>query len=357
MGSRGGPEGGSEGGPEAQVSDQGRTLAMSTAVRWSGGYCLPSATSSPPFSCTCTPHRHHTPPSGQSAARTHGSIGGWSRRHLTVEVRRFRFRGASIVVLLHHGVELPSLALLHELVVVRHVLQPRLQRGGVFVVLLRVLPPQHRQEGGRARVALLALQRAGSEGGQRGSRGNPGEIEWSSVDACEPQNPTRSEEYQRHLQGVFYSTRGPKTPKTLVTNVVNTQDSQEQAPGSEGVQRGSRGGPEEVQRGFRWGSEGVQMGFRGGADGVQRGFRWGPEAVTPASRPSPCGEGAQRGSLAGRSQLSGGCGGAFDDFVPSSIRSLCVTLGHYEGVNFGHHEHAVVLDVLVREWLCAVIYW
>ena len=52
----------------------------------------------------------------------------------------------------------------------------------------------------------------------------------SSVDAREPQNPTKSEEYQRHLQGALYSTRGAQTSKTLVTNVVNIQDSQEQAP-------------------------------------------------------------------------------------------------------------------------------
>eukprot|EP00976_Prorocentrum_cordatum_P012061 242351-Prorocentrum_minimum.AAC.2 len=48
----------------------------------------------------------------------------------------------------------------------------------------------------------------------------------SSLDAREPQNPTKSEEYRRHLQGVLCSTRGAHTSKTLVTNVVNTQDSQ-----------------------------------------------------------------------------------------------------------------------------------
>eukprot|EP00976_Prorocentrum_cordatum_P105837 1194338-Prorocentrum_minimum.AAC.3 len=41
---------------------------------------------------------------------------------------------------------------------------------------------------------------------------------------------TKSEEHQRHLQGVWYSTPGAQTSKTLVTNVVNTQDSQEQLP-------------------------------------------------------------------------------------------------------------------------------
>eukprot|EP00959_Pyramimonas_sp_CCMP1952_P031244 654875-Pyramimonas_sp.AAC.1 len=46
----------------------------------------------------------------------------------------------------------------------------------------------------------------------------------SSVDAREPQHLTKtlkSEEYQKHLQGVLYSTRGSQTSKTLVTNVVN----------------------------------------------------------------------------------------------------------------------------------------
>eukprot|EP00976_Prorocentrum_cordatum_P095062 1190029-Prorocentrum_minimum.AAC.3 len=39
-----------------------------------------------------------------------------------------------------------------------------------------------------------------STGVQRGSKG----ICWSSLDARKPQNPTKSEEYQKHLQGVFY---------------------------------------------------------------------------------------------------------------------------------------------------------
>eukprot|EP00976_Prorocentrum_cordatum_P113231 1195668-Prorocentrum_minimum.AAC.3 len=48
-----------------------------------------------------------------------------------------------------------------------------------------------------------------------------------------PQNPTKSEEYQRRLQGVSYSTAqaGHRRPKRGVANVANTQDShQEQAP-------------------------------------------------------------------------------------------------------------------------------
>eukprot|EP00976_Prorocentrum_cordatum_P057810 1164981-Prorocentrum_minimum.AAC.1 len=40
------------------------------------------------------------------------------------------------------------------------------------------------------------------KGGQRGSEG----IYWSSLDAHKPQNPTKTEEYQRHLQGALYST-------------------------------------------------------------------------------------------------------------------------------------------------------
>jgi hypothetical protein len=41
----------------------------------------------------------------------------------------------------------------------------------------------------------------------------------------------------------------------------------------EGVQTGSRGGPERAQRGSREGPEGVQRGSRGGPEGVQRGSR------------------------------------------------------------------------------------
>eukprot|EP00959_Pyramimonas_sp_CCMP1952_P090336 1891044-Pyramimonas_sp.AAC.1 len=39
-----------------------------------------------------------------------------------------------------------------------------------------------------------------------------------------------SEEHQRHLQGVLYSTRWAQLSKTLLTNVVNTRKSEEQAP-------------------------------------------------------------------------------------------------------------------------------
>eukprot|EP00959_Pyramimonas_sp_CCMP1952_P132339 2766901-Pyramimonas_sp.AAC.1 len=35
----------------------------------------------------------------------------------------------------------------------------------------------------------------------------------SSVDASEHQNPTTSEEYQRHPHGVLYSTRGAQTSR------------------------------------------------------------------------------------------------------------------------------------------------
>eukprot|EP00976_Prorocentrum_cordatum_P029815 607066-Prorocentrum_minimum.AAC.1 len=45
----------------------------------------------------------------------------------------------------------------------------------------------------------------------------------SSLDARKPQNPTNSEEYQGHLQGTLYSTRGAQKSKTLVANVVNIQ--------------------------------------------------------------------------------------------------------------------------------------
>eukprot|EP00959_Pyramimonas_sp_CCMP1952_P224176 4687277-Pyramimonas_sp.AAC.1 len=36
----------------------------------------------------------------------------------------------------------------------------------------------------------------------------------SSLDAREPQKPTNSQEYQGHLQGVLYSTRGEQKSKT-----------------------------------------------------------------------------------------------------------------------------------------------
>eukprot|EP00976_Prorocentrum_cordatum_P048211 973238-Prorocentrum_minimum.AAC.1 len=50
--------------------------------------------------------------------------------------------------------------------------------------------------------------RRGSAGGpqglHRGSAGGPQGIYRSGVDARKPQNPTKSEEYQRRLQGVLY---------------------------------------------------------------------------------------------------------------------------------------------------------
>eukprot|EP00959_Pyramimonas_sp_CCMP1952_P091219 1909474-Pyramimonas_sp.AAC.1 len=42
--------------------------------------------------------------------------------------------------------------------------------------------------------------RGGIEGVQRGYRGGPEGIDRSSLDAREPQNPTKSEEHQRHHQ-------------------------------------------------------------------------------------------------------------------------------------------------------------
>ena len=41
-------------------------------------------------------------------------------------------------------------------------------------------------------------------GVQRGSAGGLEGIYRSSLDARKPQNPTKREEYQRHLQGVLY---------------------------------------------------------------------------------------------------------------------------------------------------------
>eukprot|EP00976_Prorocentrum_cordatum_P025919 526323-Prorocentrum_minimum.AAC.1 len=81
---------------------------------------------------------------------------------------------------------------------------------------------------GTCRGGPEGSSRGGPEGVKRGSRGGPEGNCRSGVDARETQNPTKSEEYQKHLQGgfqgVWYSTRG--------------------------VQRGSRGSPEGVQRGF-----------------------------------------------------------------------------------------------------------
>eukprot|EP00976_Prorocentrum_cordatum_P041486 841846-Prorocentrum_minimum.AAC.1 len=75
----------------------------------------------------------------------------------------------------------------------------------------------------------------GLEGVWRGSK----RIYRSSLDARKPQNPTKSEEYQGHLQGVMYSTRGAQKSETLVTNVMNIQDSQ----GSGGGRTRYEGGP------------------------------------------------------------------------------------------------------------------
>eukprot|EP00976_Prorocentrum_cordatum_P097060 1190843-Prorocentrum_minimum.AAC.2 len=50
--------------------------------------------------------------------------------------------------------------------------------------------------------------RRGSRGGEEGvRRGSIGQVQTPSL----PQNPTKSEEYQRHLQCVLYSTRGAQT--------------------------------------------------------------------------------------------------------------------------------------------------
>eukprot|EP00976_Prorocentrum_cordatum_P065921 1178102-Prorocentrum_minimum.AAC.1 len=56
-----------------------------------------------------------------------------------------------------------------------------------------------------------------------GSGGGQEVKDWSSVDARKPQNPTKSEEYQRHPQDVLFQRRG-----------------------SGGVRRGSGGGHEGV---------------------------------------------------------------------------------------------------------------
>eukprot|EP00976_Prorocentrum_cordatum_P005248 104148-Prorocentrum_minimum.AAC.1 len=73
----------------------------------------------------------------------------------------------------------------------------------------------------RRRAPLLRGVQRGSGGGQKGvRRGSGGSQEgvrkgsgggqegiyWSSLDARKPQNPTKSEEYQGHLQGVLYNT-------------------------------------------------------------------------------------------------------------------------------------------------------
>eukprot|EP00976_Prorocentrum_cordatum_P057393 1157330-Prorocentrum_minimum.AAC.1 len=65
--------------------------------------------------------------------------------------------------------------------------------------------------GGQRRV------RRGSGGCLEGVRGGSGgglEGKYrSSVDAREPHNPTKSEEHQKHLQGVFTVYEGHKRPK------------------------------------------------------------------------------------------------------------------------------------------------
>eukprot|EP00959_Pyramimonas_sp_CCMP1952_P444884 9315688-Pyramimonas_sp.AAC.1 len=53
--------------------------------------------------------------------------------------------------------------------------------------------------------ACRPRQRPTHEQHLRGSGGGQGGNYRSSLDACEPQNPTKSEEYQRNLQGVLYS--------------------------------------------------------------------------------------------------------------------------------------------------------
>eukprot|EP00976_Prorocentrum_cordatum_P055635 1122624-Prorocentrum_minimum.AAC.1 len=57
-------------------------------------------------------------------------------------------------------------------------------------------------------TAAEAECQEGQEGVRRGSGGGPeGEGNYrSSLDAREPQNPTKSEEYQGRPQGVLYST-------------------------------------------------------------------------------------------------------------------------------------------------------
>eukprot|EP00976_Prorocentrum_cordatum_P086184 1186401-Prorocentrum_minimum.AAC.2 len=73
----------------------------------------------------------------------------------------------------------------------------------------------------RAGVRGVGMFRGGYKGTYR-----------SSLDAREPPNPTKSEEHQRHLQGVLCSTvhEGRKRPKRGCSQRCNTRDSQEQAP-------------------------------------------------------------------------------------------------------------------------------
>eukprot|EP00976_Prorocentrum_cordatum_P077286 1182623-Prorocentrum_minimum.AAC.3 len=69
-----------------------------------------------------------------------------------------------------------------------------------------------------APICIMPAPRGGHKGSQVGHKGvvrgsreaHEGEYR-SSVDAREPQNPPKSEGYQRHLRGVLYSTRGAHT--------------------------------------------------------------------------------------------------------------------------------------------------
>eukprot|EP00976_Prorocentrum_cordatum_P064716 1177597-Prorocentrum_minimum.AAC.13 len=63
-------------------------------------------------------------------------------------------------------------------------------------------------------MALCSYASWGWGGGQRGGwRRAEGKYQ-SSVDACEPQDPTKSEQYQKYLRDELYSTRGARTSKT-----------------------------------------------------------------------------------------------------------------------------------------------
>ena len=75
--------------------------------------------------------------------------------------------------------------------------QPRELPIGRLEDLARVHCAQAAARGGRGGV---------TEGTKRGRRGVTEGIFRSSLDTRKPQNPTKSEEYQGHLQGVAYST-------------------------------------------------------------------------------------------------------------------------------------------------------
>eukprot|EP00959_Pyramimonas_sp_CCMP1952_P471884 9499134-Pyramimonas_sp.AAC.1 len=157
------------------------------------------------------PHLHDDDGVGAAGALVHGGAGG----------------GAVALALLHGPEHVPRGG--HHLAAcVWHVprpLPPRAQRQLDVQVRLVLV---HTQQVPHLRVWKSHAFSITPRGYRSAERGDTEGKRRSSVDAREPRNPTKSEEYQRRLQGVLCSTRGAQTSETLVTDVVTQRERRQQ---------------------------------------------------------------------------------------------------------------------------------